>query len=140
MAKKFAELEAKMSPASRSRSDALYEKLVAEMPLHELRQAKALSQVKLAKALHINQAAVSKMENRADMYISTLRDYIRAMGGDLEIVGATQRRHENCQSATKHLASQTKRKENGMNRPPHMASVSHAAVLGQQVHIEIDAA
>lgn len=86
MAKKFAELEAKMSPASRSRSDALYEKLVAEMPLHELRQAKALSQVKLAKALHINQAAVSKMENRADMYISTLRDYIRAMGGDLEIV------------------------------------------------------
>ena len=79
MAKKFAELEAKMSPASRSRSDALYEKLVAEMPLHELRQAKALSQVKLAKALHINQAAVSKMENRADMYISTLRDYIGAV-------------------------------------------------------------
>ena len=86
MAKKFAELEAKMSPASRARSDALYEKLVAEMPLHELRQAKALSQVKLAEALKINQAAVSKMENRTDMYISTLRDYIRAMGGDLEIV------------------------------------------------------
>lgn len=86
MAKKFAELEAKMSPASRARSDALYRKLVAEMPLHELRQAKALSQVKLAQALKINQAAVSKMENRTDMYISTLRDYIRAMGGDLEIV------------------------------------------------------
>ncbi|TMN24546.1 XRE family transcriptional regulator [Pseudoxanthomonas sp. X-1] len=86
MAKPFAELEAKMSPASRARSDALYEQLVAEMPLHELRRAKALSQVKLAEALHINQAAVSKMENRADMYISTLRDYIRAMGGDLEIV------------------------------------------------------
>lgn len=86
MAKKFAELEAKMSPESRSRSDALYEKLVAEMPLHELRRAKALSQAKLAEALHINQAAVSKMENRTDMYISTLRDYIRAMGGDLEII------------------------------------------------------
>ena len=86
MAKKFAELEAKMSPASRVRSDEIYKKLLAEMPLHELRQAKALSQVKLAEALNINQAAVSKMENRTDMYISTLRDYIRAMGGDLEIV------------------------------------------------------
>lgn len=86
MARKFSEIEAKMSPASRARSDAIHRKLVAEMPLNELRQARALSQVKLAKVLCINQAAVSKMENRADMYVSTLRDYIRAMGGDLEIV------------------------------------------------------
>jgi len=40
----------------------------------------------LAKALNINQAAVSKMERRTDMYISTLRNYIRAMGGELEII------------------------------------------------------
>jgi DNA-binding transcriptional regulator YiaG len=86
MAKKFSELEAKMSPASRARSDALYRKLLAEMPLNELRQARALSQVKLAETLHVNQAAVSKIERRTDMYISTLRAYIRAMGGDLEIV------------------------------------------------------
>lgn len=86
MAKKFAELEAKMSPVSRARSDDIYKKLLAEMPMHELRQAKALSQAELAETLNINQAAVSKMENRADMYISTLRNYIRALGGDLEIV------------------------------------------------------
>ena len=86
MARKFSELEAKMSPASRVRSDAVHRRLVAEMPLNELRQAKALSQVRLAQMLRINQAAVSRMENRTDMYISTLRDYIRAMGGDLEIV------------------------------------------------------
>ena len=86
MARKFAELQAKMSPRARARSDALYEQLVAEMPLHELRQARELSQVKLAQALNVNQAAVSKMEHRTDMYISTLRDYIRAMGGDLDIV------------------------------------------------------
>lgn len=42
--------------------------------------------VLLAKALNINQAAVSKMERRTDMYISTLRDYIRAMGAELEII------------------------------------------------------
>ena len=86
MAKKFSELEAKMSPQSRERSDALYNKMLAEMPLNELRQARALSQVKLAETLHVNQAAVSKIERRTDMYISTLRAYIRAMGGDLEIV------------------------------------------------------
>lgn len=86
MAKKFSELEAKMSPESRERSDTLYRKLLTEMPLNELRQARALSQVKLAETLHVNQAAVSKIERRTDMYISTLRAYIRAMGGDLEIV------------------------------------------------------
>lgn len=88
MARKFAELEAKMSAAARARSDTLYRQHLAEMPLHELRQAKALSQVKLAQSLHINQAAISKMEHRTDMYISTLREYIRAMGGDLEIVAS----------------------------------------------------
>ena len=86
MAKKFLELEAKMSPESRARSDMLYHKMLAEMQLNELRQARALSQVKLAETLHVNQAAVSKIERRTDMYISTLRAYIRAMGGDLEIV------------------------------------------------------
>src|SRR6266545_3799590 len=86
MARKFAELEAKMSSASRARSDAIYQELLAEMPLHELRQARALSQVKLAQSLRVNQAAISKLEHRTDMYISTLRDYIRAVGGDLEVI------------------------------------------------------
>lgn len=75
-----------MSVTALAHSDSLYQQHLAEMPLHELRQAKALSQVKLAESLHVNQAAISKMERRTDMYISTLREYIRAMGGDLEIV------------------------------------------------------
>jgi len=86
MAKKFSELEAKMPAESRARSDVLFHRMLDEMPLNELRQARALSQVKLAETLHVNQAAVSKIERRTDMYISTLRAYIRAMGGDLEIV------------------------------------------------------
>ena len=86
MAKNFSELEKKMSPAALKRSNALYKKMLQEMPLQELRQAKALSQTKLAKLLHINQAAISKLEHRTDMYISTLRDYSCAMGGSLEII------------------------------------------------------
>ena len=86
MAKKFDELRAKMSPESRARAEMKFQKLLAEMPLHELRQAQGLSQTELAERLHINQAAVSKMERRTDMYISSLRKAIQAMGGDLEII------------------------------------------------------
>ena len=86
MAKKFDELRAKMSPKARQHSEQYLQELLAEMPLHELRQAQGLSQTELAERLHINQAAVSKMERRTDMYISSLRKTIQAMGGDLEII------------------------------------------------------
>ncbi|KMN11666.1 XRE family transcriptional regulator [Pseudomonas helleri] len=86
MAKSFAELEARMTPEAQAGAQALYQQHLKEMPLHELRKAQELSQETLAKALNINQAAVSKMERRTDMYISTLRNYIRAMGGELEII------------------------------------------------------
>lgn len=58
----------------------------AELSLHKLRQTRALSQVALAQTLQVHQAAISKMEHRNDMYVSTLREYIRALGGHLEIV------------------------------------------------------
>ena len=86
MARKFAELRAKMSDESRARAHALYEKMVAEMALHELRRARGISQEKLAEALGIKQPNVAKMEKRADIYISTLRATIEAMGGTLDIV------------------------------------------------------
>lgn len=56
------------------------------MPMHKLHRAQELCQDMLAKTLHVNQAAISKMERRTDMYISMLRNYIRAMGGELEII------------------------------------------------------
>jgi transcriptional regulator with XRE-family HTH domain len=56
------------------------------MPLQELRHARNLSQEQLAQTLSVKQAAVSKLEKRTDMYISTLRNFIKAMGGDLEII------------------------------------------------------
>ncbi|MFO7886226.1 MAG: XRE family transcriptional regulator [Desulfobacteraceae bacterium] len=56
--------------------------------MKELRQARGLSQKKLAEALHIQQPAIAKMEKRTDMYISTLRSHIGAMGGKLEILAS----------------------------------------------------
>jgi transcriptional regulator with XRE-family HTH domain len=86
MARKFTELEAKMSAEAIARSDARYRELVAEMPLHELRRARGMSQETLAKALRIRQPNVAKLEKRTDIYISTLRATIEAMGGTLDIV------------------------------------------------------
>ncbi|MGO9127032.1 MAG: XRE family transcriptional regulator [Terriglobales bacterium] len=86
MAKNFNTLREKMSSASRKRSRALAAGYRTEMPLDELREAREMTQVHLARILKVNQAAVSKMERRTDMYVSTLQDFIRALGGELKII------------------------------------------------------
>jgi DNA-binding XRE family transcriptional regulator len=86
MAKKFAELRARMSPASQARSQDQAKTLLAEMPLNELRQARGLSQQMLADVLHVQQPSIAKLEKRTDMYLSTLRSHIEAMGGELEVI------------------------------------------------------
>lgn len=85
MARKFEELRGKMSAASRARSEAKTRRMIDEMALDELRAARQLTQEHLASLLNVNQSAISKLERRADMYVSTLGDFIRAMGGELEI-------------------------------------------------------
>ena len=85
MAKNFKELQAKMSPERRARNAAAAKKMVEEMPLDELREARELTQEQLARVLRVNQVAVLKMERRTDMYLSTLQGIIKAMGGRLEI-------------------------------------------------------
>lgn len=62
------------------------ELIAEEATLRQLREARERSQEELAVKLHVKQAAVSKLERRTDMYLSTLRSYIEAMGGKLEIV------------------------------------------------------
>ena len=56
------------------------------MSLRELRQALEKTQARVAEALGIGQDGVSRLEQRSDLLISTLRDYVRAGGGDLELV------------------------------------------------------
>ena len=85
MATKFRALRDKMSPERQERIRKRTEELLAELPLQELRQARAMSQQKLAEVLGLNQATVSKLERRTDMYLSSLRRFVQAMGGELEI-------------------------------------------------------
>ena len=86
MTKKFSELRKRMSPESRARAQSKAQAMLAEMPLNELRQARGLSQKMLAELLHVQQPSIAKIEKRTDMYLSTLRSHIEAMGGQLEVV------------------------------------------------------
>jgi transcriptional regulator with XRE-family HTH domain len=83
--KNFNSLRAKMSPAAQERSHRLAANYRSGMALDELRQARDMTQVHLGKILRVNQAAVSKLERRADMYVSTLQGFVKAMGGELKI-------------------------------------------------------
>jgi len=85
MARKFRDLRAKMSPEAQAHARAKAQALLVDMPLAELRQARQLSQEQLAAELDVRQPAVAKIEKKADMYISTLRRFIEAMGGQLVI-------------------------------------------------------
>ena len=82
----FRELTRDIAPERRRRIDQMKRELLAEMPLHELRRARALTQKDLAETLHVTQPAISKLEQRADVYVSSLRSYIEAVGGRLRIV------------------------------------------------------
>ncbi|MEI8400485.1 MAG: XRE family transcriptional regulator [Alcaligenaceae bacterium] len=86
MAKKFSILREAMSLEAQERSLAKAAQMLAEMPLNELRQARGLSQKMLAELLHVQQPSIAKLEKRTDMYLSTLRSHIEAMGGQLEII------------------------------------------------------
>ncbi|HEY1961708.1 MAG TPA: XRE family transcriptional regulator, partial [Rhizomicrobium sp.] len=67
--------------------DRRFKELVNEVEsLKELRRLSAKSQTKIAKTLKISQPAVSKLERQTDMYLSTLRSYVEAIGGELDVI------------------------------------------------------
>ena len=71
----------------RTKIEARASALIAEeMTLQELRRARKLTQQKIARSLHIGQEGVSKLEQRSDLLLSTLRSYVEAMGGKLSLI------------------------------------------------------
>jgi DNA-binding XRE family transcriptional regulator len=76
-----------LSPARRKKVEARAATLIAEeMSLRDLRQALKLTQDQLADSLGIGQDGISRLEKRSDLLLSTLRSYVEAMGGHLELV------------------------------------------------------
>ena len=73
--------------ARRDRINARYQTLKGEVEtLQALRRAAGKAQTEIASSLHTSQPSVSKIEKQTDMYLSTLRNYVEAVGGDLELI------------------------------------------------------
>jgi DNA-binding XRE family transcriptional regulator len=76
-----------LGPARRKKVGARAAQLIAEeLTLQELRRARQITQVRIAKALGISQDGISKLEKRSDLLLSTLRKTVEAMGGSLSLV------------------------------------------------------
>ena len=81
------DLITQLNPARRKKVEARAAELIAEeMTLRELRHARKLTQVKMAKKLGVSQDSISRLEKRSDLLLSTLRKTIKAMGGNLSLV------------------------------------------------------
>jgi uncharacterized sporulation protein YeaH/YhbH (DUF444 family) len=85
MAHKFQELQKKISVERRARVEERVREAIKQMALDELRTAREFTQAELSQVLKVDQGSISKLERRTDMYIGTLRRYIEAMGGSLQI-------------------------------------------------------
>ena len=81
MARNFRELQAKMSPERRARNEEW-----AEAEMAKIRRSRDLTQEALAERLGTDQGSVSRLEKQADMHLSTLRNYVEAAGGRLELL------------------------------------------------------
>ncbi len=81
------EMMAELDPERRRRIEERAVELIAEeMTLRELRKARALTQASVARELGISQDAISRLEQRSDLLLSTLRRTVEAMGGSLSLI------------------------------------------------------
>lgn len=81
------EMLARLPENRRSTVEARANELIAEeMTLRDLRKAREQTQAAVAAKLHMNQENVSRLEKRADMLLSTMADYVNALGGRLRLV------------------------------------------------------
>lgn len=85
---KFSELrkDVEARPGASERLAAMRAETLEEIHLYELRHAEAVSQAELAGRLEVTQGAVSKLEHSEDVRVSTLRQYLEALGARLELV------------------------------------------------------
>ena len=83
----------KLPPARRQKVEARAQELIAEeLTLQDIRKAQKLTQEQMASVLNIGQDSISRLEKRSDMMLSTMRSYIEAMGGSLELVARFPKR------------------------------------------------
>ena len=88
MAKPFRLLRDKLPPEAQAEARARANAMLEELVLQELRKSLNFTQEQVAEAMKLNQGVVSKMEHQSDIYVSTLRKFVTAMGGELKLVAS----------------------------------------------------
>ena len=87
MARPFKELRDRMSTEARARVDRRVRETLLEMSLQEIRRGvSGVTQTELAELMQVTQGAISQLEKRHDVLLSNLAEYIRALGGKLELI------------------------------------------------------
>jgi predicted transcriptional regulator len=89
MGRSLAEVTDSLSPELRQKIEIGTKNLILEVEavkLKQLRERWGLSQQELSKMLNVSQPAISKLENQSDVMLSTLRQYVESLGGNLEIL------------------------------------------------------
>lgn len=85
--KSFDELRSRVDgdAVRRARVDEIKHAMRDILALSKLREGRGLTQQELAHQMHVTQANISRVEHQDDLYLSTLRSYIEALGGRLEV-------------------------------------------------------
>ncbi len=108
----------------RAKVEARAEELIAEeMTLQDLRKAQDLTQERMAELLGVGQDNISRLEGRADMLLSTLRSYVAAMGGSLDLIVRFPDRPAVSLSAL--FGKEEKKKEHSRRRQSDENNASH---------------
>ncbi len=88
MAKSFKDLVEKLPPERQEKIEEGTQVLLSDMAQEELQKAFQLTQLQLVKTLDMDQVAISNIERQSDMYVSTLRRFLEAMGAELKVVAS----------------------------------------------------
>ena len=83
---RWADLKAGLPAARRAKIDRRVREETLKMALAQLRQMTGKTQTELAKIMKVTQGRVSEAEHRGDHLLSTLRSYVKALGGELEVI------------------------------------------------------
>lgn len=85
MAKKLSELTSKIPKKVNADASVKAAEMLTEMSLAELRKSRGITQEQVARLLNMKQPSVAQLESRDETYISTLRNYLNALGGELKV-------------------------------------------------------
>ena len=88
MSKPLSVLLDKVSPAIRVKAAAKALTMLEEITLAELRKSLGVTQIEVAEAMDIKQPTVARIEKQRDVYVSTVQNYIRSLGGEMELYAA----------------------------------------------------